>query len=139
MEFHYVDLRCFCYATEDEDRVERALRWYLPDGATVDRTTSEGHYGDEIAVLSSRCENADDVRAIFGRVTEAPGWATVTTEVGARVDDDCAFHLGLDKQAALSGEPELGDGIQLAAKVEAYPASHENAVAAVHRSFDIDG
>ena len=41
MEFHYVDLRAFCYATEDEDRVEAALRHYLPDDYPVERATTE--------------------------------------------------------------------------------------------------
>ena len=28
---HYVDLRTFCYATEDDQRVETALRTFLPE------------------------------------------------------------------------------------------------------------
>lgn len=135
MEFHYVDLRCFRYATEDEDAVERALRFYLPEDAAIEREESEGHYGDTIVVLSSRVERADEVRAVFDRVTAAPGFAAVRADLGERVDGDCTFHLRLDKQAAAAGEPELGRGIQLSAKVEAYPADKERAIAAVERSF----
>jgi hypothetical protein len=139
MEFHYVDLRCFCYETEEDERVGSALRWYLPEDAEVERETSEGHYGDTIDVLSARVENADQVRAVFDRVTAAPGFATVLADLEERVDEDCAFHLRLDKQAAYGGEAELGKGIQLTAKVEAYPAEKEKAVAAVRRSFEGDG
>lgn len=136
MEFHYVDLRCFCYATEDEGAVEEALRLYLPEDAEIQREESEGHFGDRIVVLSSRVDNADDVRHVFGRVTEAPGFAAVVADVEERVDEDCGFHLRLDKQAAVSGAAELGKGIQLSAKAEAYPAERERAIDAVRRSFE---
>lgn len=135
MEFHYVDLRAFCYATEVEERVEDALRHYLPDEYPVDRETSEGHHGDEIVVLSARVDNADDVRHVMDRVLDAGEREKVVDEIGERVDDDCAFHLRLDKQEAYSSRSALGDGLHLRAKVEAYPAKREKAVEAVRRSL----
>ena len=60
---HYVDLRAFCYATEDEERVERALMTYLPEDVELDRAVSEGHHGDRIVVLSARVERAEIGRA----------------------------------------------------------------------------
>lgn len=138
MEFHYVDLRAFCYATEDEENVEAALRHYLPEEYPVDRDTSEGHHGDEIVVLSARVDNADDIRHVMNRVLEAGERHKVIDEIEERVDDDCSFHLRLNKQAACEGESELGDGLHLRAKVEAYPAKREKAVEAVRRSLSDD-
>lgn len=135
MEFHYVDLRAFCYATEDEDRVEAALRHYLPEDYPVERETNEGHHGDEIVVLSARVDNADDVRTVMDRVLEAGEGERIIEEIEDRVDEDCSFHLRLDKQAAYDGESALGDGLHLRAKVEAYPAKRQNAVEAVRRSL----
>ncbi len=137
MEFHYIDLRAFCYATEDEDSVEGALRHYLPEDYPVGRETNEGHHGDGIVVLSARVENADDVRGVMDRVLDAgeKERERVIEEIEDRVDDDCSFHLRLDKQEAYSGEAALGDGIHLSAKVEAYPAKREKAVEAVRRSL----
>ncbi len=135
MEFHYVDLRSFCYATEDEDRVEAALRHYLPEEYPVERETNEGHHGDEIVVLSARVDNADDVRYVMDRVLEAGEQDRILDEIEERVDDDCSFHLRLDKQAACEGESGFGDGLHLRAKVEAYPAKREKAVEAVRRSL----
>lgn len=139
MEFHYIDLRAFCYATEDEERVERAMRHYLPDECNVERETSEGHHGDEIVVLSARVENADDVRHVMDKVLEAGERERIVDEIGERVDDDCSFHLRLDKQEAYSGVSALGEGLHLRAKVEAYPAKREKAVEAVQRSLSADG
>ena len=50
------------------------------------------------------------------------------TELDDRVDDNCAFFLTLDKQAAFKNTVERGSGLTLRAKVEAYPAKRAAAV-----------
>jgi hypothetical protein len=125
--FHYVDLRAFCYATEDEKRVEQALRTYLPEEAELQRTVSEGHHGDRIVVLSARLENADDVRHVLDELGEIDT-DDLVAELDDRIDDNCAFYLTLDKQQAFNGVVARGDGITLRSKVEAYPAKREHAL-----------
>ncbi len=126
--FHYVDLRAFSYATEDQKRVAAALRTFLPEAVELERSVSEGHYGDRIVVLSARVENADDVRHVLGRVADVDDLDAVLAEIDDRVDDNCSFFLTFDKQAAFRGAARRGDGITLRAKVEAYPADRDNAV-----------
>jgi RNA binding exosome subunit len=126
--FHYIDLRTFCYATEDEKRVEEAIRAFLPEEFELDRMKNTGHHGDRIVVLSARVENADDMRLILDRLAELDEIDRIMDELDERVDDNCSFFLRLDKQAAFQDEVELGKGITLRAKVEAYPAKHEAAV-----------
>jgi RNA binding exosome subunit len=130
--FHYVDLRAFCYATEDEKRVEGALRTFLPEDYPVERTESEGHHGDRIVVLSARVENADDVRHVLTRVAEFDEVDRVLDELDDRVDDNTALFLQFDKQAAFRGDVELGQGLTFRAKIEAYPAKRENALETAH-------
>jgi len=127
--FHYVDLRTFCYATEDVKRVEEALRTFLPEEYPIERAESEGHYGDRIVVLSARVENADQVRHVLSQVASLDDIEAVKTELDDRIDDNCSFFLTFDKQAAFRGEVARGDGITLRAKVEAYPAKREKAIA----------
>jgi len=126
--FHYIDLRTFCYATEDEKRVEAALRAFLPEEFALDRMENTGHHGDRIVVLSARVETADAMRHVLDRLAELDAIDRVLDELDERVDDNCSFFLRLDKQAAFQDEIRLGDGITLRAKVEAYPAKHEAAV-----------
>ena len=126
--FHYIDLRTFCYATEDEKRVEDALRAFLPEEFELDRMENTGHHGDRIVVLSARVETADEMRYILDRLAELDEIDRILEELDERVDDNCSFFLRLDKQAAFKDEIALGDGITLRAKVEAYPAKHEAAV-----------
>jgi hypothetical protein len=126
--FHYIDLRTFCYATEDEKRVEQALRAFLPEEYEIERAETTGHHGDRIVVLSARVENADEIRHVLGRLSELPNVDDVLDELDERVDDNCSFFMRLDKQAAFGDEIRLGEGITLRAKVEAYPAKHDAAV-----------
>jgi len=126
--FHYVDLRTFCYATEDEERVAAALGTFLPEDAEIERSATEGHHGDRILVMSTRLERADEVRHVLARLAEIDDFEGLLAELDDRVDDNCAFFLQLDKQAAFNGDVELGDGLMVRGKVEAYPADRERAI-----------
>jgi len=127
---HYIDLRAFCYVTEDDNRVEDALRTFLPEEFEIERVESAGHYGDRIVVLSARVEKADDIRTVLDSLGELPNgeFDRIRDELDQRVTENCEFFLTLDKQAAFNGEPALGDGLKLRGKVEAYPAKKEAAV-----------
>ncbi|PSP26765.1 hypothetical protein BRC65_09725 [Halobacteriales archaeon QH_2_65_14] len=127
---HYVDLRAFCYVTEDENRVEDALRTFLPEEFEIERAESEGHHGDRILVFSPRVENADDVRTVLSRLAELPDeeFASLQAELDDRVTENTEFFVTLSKQAAFEGEIRRGDGITLRGKVEAYPAKKEHAL-----------
>mgnify|MGYP000412785079 CR=1 FL=1 len=133
---HYVDLRTFCYATEDDRRVEAALRTFLPEDTEIERMESTGHHGDRILVLSARVERADEMRHVLDRLTELDDLDEVVDELDERVDENCAFYLTLDKQAAYRGEVRRGDGITFRSKVEAYPAKKEKAVANARELFE---
>ncbi|MFC7154669.1 RNA-binding protein [Halomarina halobia] len=126
--FHYVDLQAFAYATEDDRRVEDALRTYLPEEFPVERAESVGHHGDRIVVLSARVENADDVRHVLSRLATSDDLDEILDELDRRVTEDCELYLYLDKQGALAGDVALGRGISFRAKVEAYPAKKDAAV-----------
>ncbi|SDN28552.1 hypothetical protein SAMN04487949_3830 [Halogranum gelatinilyticum] len=134
--FHYIDLRAFCYATEDEKRVAEALRAFLPEDFELQRVENEGHHGDRIVVLSARVERADEVRTVLAKLSELDDIEAVMEELDDRVDDNCAFFLTLDKQAAFKDEAKRGNGLTLRAKVEAYPAKREKAIANARRALE---
>ena len=125
---HYVDLQAFCYATEDEKRVEDALRTFLPEDFPVERQENRGHHGDRIVVLSVRVENADDVRHVLDALAGVDDLPGLVDDLDRRVTEDCELYLYLDKQAAFRGEVRRGRGLSFRAKVEAYPAKKEHAV-----------
>lgn len=134
--FHYVDLRAFSYATEDERRVEQALRAYLPAEFEIERSETTGHHGDRIVVLSARVENADGVRHVLSKLAELPEFERLLGELDDRVTDNTELFLRLDKQAAFRGTVRRGEGLTLRAKVEAYPATKEAAVENAREALD---
>jgi RNA binding exosome subunit len=136
--FHYVDLRTFCYATEDDARVEGALRTFLPEAAPIERAETEGHHGDRILILSTRLERADEIRHVLAQIDSLSETerARFLDQLEDRIDENCSFFLTLDKQAAYNGTVERGDGITLRGKVEAYPAEKDRAVANVREAFE---
>ena len=128
LPLHYVDLRAFVYETEDEKRVEDALRQFLPEEVDLEREESRGFHGDRILVLSARVERADEMRHVLDALHGSADLETVRAELDERVDENCALYLHLDKQAAYRGEVALGEGIVFRTKVEAYPAKRETAI-----------
>lgn len=127
--FHYLDFRSFAYETEELERVETALRTFLPPDTTLERAETAGHHGDRILILSTRLELADEIRYVLDRVTDAAAFDAVVAELADRVDEDCAFFVRFDKQRAFRDEEiALGPGIQFRGKVEAYPATRKGAI-----------
>ena len=133
--FHYVDLRAFCYATEDEKRVIDALRTFLPEEFPIERAETEGFHGDRILVLSARVERADDVRFVLDRLSTLEDHDRLRDELVDRVDENCSLFLRFDKQRAFRNEVALGRGIEFRGKVEAYPAKREAAIENVRTFF----
>lgn len=136
--FHYIDLEAFCYATEDEPRVERALRTFLPAEFEIDRVENTGYAGDRIVVLSARVETADAIRHVLTQLDRMPPeeWTQLANELDLRVTENCELYLYLDKQAALASDVTLGEGLSFRGKIEAYPAKKESAIENVTGALD---
>ncbi len=135
---HYIDLRAFCYATEDDKRVEAALRTLLPAEVELSVSESEGYFGDRILVFSARVESTEDMRTVLSGIGDLPDEerARVRSELDQRVNENCSVFLTLSKQAAFNREVTLGDGITIRGKVEAYPANQDRAVETVADLLD---
>jgi RNA binding exosome subunit len=134
---HYVELRTFAYATEDDDLVAGALRTFLPEDVELEGAYSESHHGAPILVLSARVENAEEIRHVLDRLATLPAeeWERVRAELDDRIDADCNLFVSLSKQAAAEGDVRLGEGITLRGKVEAYPAKQPAAVENASEAF----
>lgn len=132
---HHLRVRAFRYGTEVPERVDAAIRTVYPplgdEGEpTIERTETEGHYGNPIEIYEAHLETAEQLRLVFDRLHEAGILEQLVDELEDRVTEDTELFLRFDKQAAYrDDELVLGDGIELRAKVEAYPATREGAIA----------
>lgn len=135
---HHIDVRAFRYATEVPDRVIDALRVIYPsfdepDEPTLERSVTEGHYGNQIEVYSLSLTRADEFRTVFEQLRRHGDLQVVLDELDERMTDECDLFLRFDKQHAYTdGRLDLGRGIEMRIRVEAYPAKREAAMENIH-------
>lgn len=121
--FRWVELRAFCHATEDEERVVAAIHTLLPE-ADADRQALEGHHGNPIVALTARTEKAREAEAFWRRIADGFGRDALLRDMEDRLDDDGVFHVRVDKQAAYQGSvvpATTDDVIAVRGKVAAFP------------------
>lgn len=137
MTLHYLSFRAFAHATEKEERVREALS--SASGAkNIESIRAEGHHGNPITVLSASLNRAKEIREFFLRFDEE-GRRTILDTLKDRIDDDCNFHLRLDKQDAFLGELRVVRGedvISVRGKVESYPKRRESAIQGMKKFLD---
>ena len=109
----YVDVRVFAHATEDLEKVQKAVRNVLPsesaDSVTFKKTALTGHHGNSITLFETRIKNKKVARALLEKL--ASGLSMVDKEA---LNSEIAQHLEsgnlyirLDKQSAYLGEFRL--------------------------------
>lgn len=121
---HWIAARVHCHATEDEDRVRRALDQVVP-GTPEQRQVLQGQFGNPLVVLTRRVTAGAEVAAAWERWMTAGLIDTIRMTVDGRLDPDGVLHVRVDKQAAYGGILTLATGpdfIDLQAKLKAYPA-----------------
>ena len=124
--FHWVKIRIFCYATEDEEKVHRIIARIAGTDGT-DAEISDGHHGNQMIIFSADLKGDAECREMFRRLGKDVVDELVTT-VSDRIDDDCTFYMRLDKQAAVSERYEIahhGDVISVTCKIASHPARKE--------------
>jgi len=104
-EIQSLDISCFIHATEDKEKLSRAVQDTLSLRDGPDEENLEGHFGNTITNL--RWHPTTDqawasFRAIVARLGEERRRALVR-EIGEHLDEHGALYIRLDKQAMLGG------------------------------------
>jgi RNA binding exosome subunit len=129
---HWVTLRAFVAATEDEERVKEALCVFVPRDS-IKSTSVEGFYGNEIKILEATLLRKDGLE-VFQTIKDLlprPELARLQKELPERTDQDGKFHLRLDKQAMFKGRLGLTDSrdaVDICAHIATYPARYDEAL-----------
>ena len=135
--FHWVKIRLFCYATEDEERLHDLIV-SVAGTDEADAEISDGHHGNQMIIFSADLKGDAECRELFRRlgkdiVSEIAG------NIDGRMDDDCVFYMRLDKQAAVSGRYAIahhGDVVSITCKIASHPAKKELAVNNMKKFLD---
>ena len=133
MEFPFraANLNILAHATEDEQKVLKALQVLLPEEVEVRRGKLKGHHGNPIFTFTASIKQRKLVRELWARMTtklRAGELDKLSRAVPERVDETCHLYLRFDKQLAYAGEfalTEGSDAVHIELKVAAYPAKRE--------------
>jgi RNA binding exosome subunit len=102
----YVDIRVFAHATEDQEKVLRALRNTLPtefiEKITFKQTRLTGHHGNPIVLFETKVKEKDVAEAVFKKLSFGLGRLDkefLSSEIEQHVDKG-NLYIRLDKQSA---------------------------------------
>jgi len=113
MPIAYIDIRVFAHATEDVEKVLKAVYNILPtelaDEIVFKKTNLRGHYRNPIVLLETRIKRRDAAKAVFRKL--ASGLSSLDREL---LNSEIRQHFNkgnlfvrLDKQSAYLNELKL--------------------------------
>lgn len=120
-----VELSVISYATEDEEKVERALLNLMPPDfdAKVTRQRLKGYYNDPITRIlvkvTKRKEASQVMRQIVGLISTLDQ-SKLLNEIEKRTDDTGSLYLRFDKQRTLNGAAVLNELDPVRVKIKFY-------------------
>lgn len=132
-----LSFRTFAHATEDPERVARALK-FISGNDDIIRSSSIGYYGNPIIVMETRVTDSKRIKALL-RSLGADALKVMLDSLDRRLDEESFFYFRLDKQEAYLERFVLTDGedvIAVRGKVKSYPQSRENAMASMRNILE---
>lgn len=109
----YIDIRFSVHATEDLEKVKKAVYNLFPGDCvkevTFKKNVLKGHYGNPIILFETRIKDLEMIRAFFEKLStnlSKLDKETIFKKSNLFVEKS-NLYLRLDKQSALSGEFKL--------------------------------
>lgn len=134
---HNVRFRAYSHATEDQSKVESALK-FVSGAQELNREMLKGHYGSPLIKIIAFLKKRKDLDAFLDRMRNAGILPEVLSTLNRRVDEEGSLYIRVSKQAAYEGRIEMtekDDSISIKAKVRSYPASREEAMKILRESL----
>ncbi len=100
--FSWLELRTHCHATEDEEKVTRALKNLCP-AINPSVAKMDGYHRNPILVLTVKTNKKKDIRAFWKSLNKHDLVPQVLDMLDDGIDDNGVLHLRLDKQEAHHG------------------------------------
>ncbi len=130
----FIDASLFAHATEDEDKVMRAVQNLFPteymDSITFKRQNLHGHHKNPIILFETRIKDKEIIQAFVENLSS--NLSTVDKqdllgEIGRYVEKG-SLYLRLDKQAAFQGNFKLCSADPIRVRIRFRKSKLENVV-----------
>ncbi len=118
-----VQFRCIAHATEDLDKVRKAME-FVTGRSDFEVKKEKGYYGNEIIILHLEIRKKKEIENFWRRMKEYGIVDEILPILEDIVDSHGTLYLRFDKQEAYLGKLALathGDVIALRAKIKSYP------------------
>ncbi|MBS3816400.1 MAG: hypothetical protein KGY76_02425 [Candidatus Thermoplasmatota archaeon] len=128
--FHYIEFKTYCHATENLDKVKKAIENLVGQELEMEVSDAEGYYGNPIKILEGKISRNREMDAFFDRLPREI-IKRLLDDLERRIDERCNFFFRIDKGKAYDEEFSLTRGdysIRVRARVESYPSRKETAV-----------
>lgn len=108
-----VEVSAFSHATEDEDKVEKAMKNLLPEenrDLWLTRKTLKGYHGDPITIVTGKVRTNKGATGVLQRVVQelsSLDQQRLLDELEERLDEGGNLYIRLDKQNAYLGKVRL--------------------------------
>lgn len=126
----YIYFRCFAHATEDVDKVRKAMS-FITGHDKFEETEEKGYYGNRIVILQLQIKKKSEILRFWRRMKDMGIVDEILPILDELVDDHGMLYLRFDKQQAYLERAALttgGDAIAMHAKIESYPMKKERAI-----------
>ncbi len=118
-----VSIRCISHATEELDKVMKALE-YISGHRDFTVNKTKGYHGNEIIVLQLTLKNSKLIENFWRRMLELGVVDEIMHELENIIDNNGNLYLRLDKQEAYLERiafTSSGDAIVIHSKILSYP------------------
>ncbi len=136
-----IGIRAIVHATEEVEKVKKAIQNIASGDAEVVETRMQGHFGNPIVIIHSSIKGKKRCEEFLKSLKEGlsqEDYQRLKKELPMRVDEDCNLYIRLDKQALFKGTINLArsdDAVAMKAKIKVYPAKQENALRVARSIF----
>jgi len=135
--FAWLELRTYCHATEDQEKVAKALGFICPR-AKLAVTRAKGYNQNPILVMIARTDSKRAIRDFWDLMRREGLVDTVMASASKMLDDNCVLHLRLGKQEAYAERAVLTDRedvVSVQIKIARHPPQRQDPLEIVKKSI----
>ena len=125
-----ISLRCISHATEDLEKVKKAMA-FIAGRTDLKITRTKGYHGNEINILTLTIKKSKEIESFWYRMLDVGVVNIIAPELDKIVDEECIMHLRFDKQEAYQERIAFttgGDAIVIHMKILSYPRRKSEAL-----------